>query len=71
MGSIKGNGRVHEFGMMLRYYLMANPLAALKMTKVGLQLFLHRRMPLMPTRIKGREDLSRIIRKFREIRSHN
>ena len=66
--SIKGNGRVHEFGMMLKYYLLTNPLAALKMWKVGLQLFLHRRMPLMPARIKGKEDLSRIIQKFREVR---
>ncbi len=71
VSSIKGNGRVHEFGMMLKYYLLTNPLAALKMWKVGLQLFLHRRMPLMPTRIKGREDLSRIIRKFREVRGES
>ena len=69
VGSIRGNGRVHEVGMMLKYYLLTNPLAALKMWKVGLQLFLHRRMPLMPTRIKGREDLSRIIRKYKEVRS--
>ena len=68
VGSIRGNGRVHEFGMMLKYYL-TRPLAALKMWKVGLQLFMHRRMPLMPARIKAREDLSRIIQKFREVRS--
>ena len=71
VGSIKGNGRVHEFGMMLKYYLLTNPLAALKLWKVGLQLFLHRRMPLMPTRIKGKDDLSRIIQKFREVRSQS
>jgi heterodisulfide reductase subunit C len=67
--SIRGNGRVHEFGMMLKYYLKTSPIAALKMWKLGLQLFLHKRIPLMPTRIKGREDLSRIIQKFREVRS--
>ena len=71
VGSIKGNGRVHEFGMMLKYYLLTNPLAALKIWLVGLQLFSHRRMPLMPTRIKGKEDLSKIIRKFREVRSQS
>jgi len=69
VSSIRGNGRVHELGMMLKYYLLTNPLTALKIWKVGLQLFLHRRAPLMPTRIKGRGDLSRIIRKFREVRS--
>ena len=34
--SIQSNGRVHEVGMMLKYYRKTNPLAALKMTKVGL-----------------------------------
>jgi len=70
VSSIKGNGRVHEFGMMLRFYLQANPLAAVKMLPLGLKLFLHKRMPLIPKRVKGKEDLSRIIQKFREIRGN-
>jgi len=65
--SIKSNGRVHEFGMMLKYYLKTNPLAALKMLTVGLPLFLHKRMPLMPRKVKGKEDLSRMIERFREV----
>ena len=74
VSSIKGNGRVHEFGMMLRFYLsiipdlLTSPLATIKMLPLGLKLFLHKRLPLMPTRIKGREDLSRIIQKFKEVR---
>ena len=64
--SIKGNGRVHEFGMMLKYYLTTNPLAALKMLTVGLALFRHKRMPLLPKKVKGKEDLSLMLRKFRE-----
>ncbi len=71
VSSIKSNGRVHEFGMMLKYYLLTNPLVAMKIGMVGLQLFLHRRLPLMPTRIKGKEDLSRIIKKFREVRGES
>ena len=67
VGSIKGNGRVHEFGMMLRYYLTTNPLAALKMLPVGLKLFLHRRMPLMPKKVEGKGDLAKITQKFREV----
>ena len=66
--SIKGNGRVHEFGMMLKYYLTTNPLAALKMLTVGLALFRHKRMPLLPKKVKGKEDLSLMLRKFREVR---
>jgi len=68
VNSIKANGRVHEFGMMLRYYLTTNPLAALKILPVGLKLFRHRRMPLMPKKAKGRDDLSRVIQKFKEVR---
>jgi len=70
VGSIKANGRVHEFGMMLMFYLRTNPLAALKMLPVGLKLLLHKRMPLMPKKVEGKEELSRIIQKFREVRSN-
>jgi len=66
--SIKDNGRVHEFGMMFRFYLRTNPLAAIKMLPIGLKLLLHGRMPLTLKKVKGKEDLSRIIQKFRESR---
>jgi len=69
VSSIKGNGRVHEFGVMLRYYLTTNPLSALKVLPVGLKLFLHKRLPLAPKRVRGKEDLSQIIQKFTEIRA--
>ena len=65
--SINGRGRVFELGMMLKYYLMTNPLAALKIWRVGLQLFLHKRMPLKAARVKGREELQTVIKKFKEI----
>ena len=68
VGSIKANGRVHEFGMMFIFYLRTNLLAAIKMLPVGLKLFLHRRMPLMPKRVEGKDDLSRLIQRFRETR---
>ena len=68
VNSIKANGRVHEFGMMFMFYLRTNLLAALKMLPVGLKLFIHRRMPLMPKRVDGREDLSKIIQRFKEVR---
>ena len=75
VSSIKDNGRVHEFGMMLRFYLsimpdlLTKPLAAIKMLPLGLKLWLHKRMPLMPEKVRGRKDLSQIIQKFREVRS--
>ena len=69
VSSIQSNGRVHEFGMMFRYYLTTNPLAALKMLPVGLKLFLHKRMPLTPKKAEGKGDLSKITQKFRDIRT--
>ena len=68
VGSINNNGRVHEFGMMLRYFLKTNPLAAVKMLRVGLQLFLHNRMPIITKKVKGKEDLVKIAQKFREVK---
>ena len=74
VSSIRDNGRVHEFGMMLRFYfsikfsLLTKPVATVKMLPLGFKLFLHRRMPLMPNKVKGKEDLSKIIQRFREIR---
>jgi heterodisulfide reductase subunit C len=68
VNSIKSNGRVHEVGVMMVYYLMSNPLAALKMTSVALNLLLHKRMPIMPPKTEGKAELNRIIKKFKEVR---
>ena len=68
VGSIANNGRVHELGVLLGYYLTTNPLKALKSLTVGWQLFRHRRLPLRAKKVGGRKNLSRIIRKFRQIR---
>ena len=70
VSSIQSNGRVHEFGMMLRYYLTSNPLAALKVLPVGLKLLSHKRLPIMSKKTKGQQDLSKIIEKFREVRGN-
>ena len=73
--SIKDNGRVHELGMMIRFYLsiipvlLSHPLATIKMLPLGLKLLQHKRLPLMPDKVKGRKDLSQIIQKFREVRN--
>jgi len=66
---MKRNGRVHELGIMLKYYLSTNPLVALKVLPVGLKLFWHKRLPLIPKTVKGKEDLAKIIQKFAEIRA--
>jgi len=74
VSSIKGNGRVHELGMMLRFYLsvlpdlLAHPLATLRMLPLGWQLWRHRRLPLMPPQVKDKGKLPEIIQKFSEVR---
>jgi len=65
--SATGNGRVYELGMMLKLFLRTNPFAALKMAPVGLSLFLHGRLPLRPSRIKGRGELKAILDKAKTL----
>jgi len=61
VNSIKKKGRVHELGLMLRFYLRTNPFAAFKMLPVALKLLLHGRMPLRAKKIKGTEQIKAII----------
>ncbi len=65
--SVRSNGRIHEFGYLLRFYLKSNPLNALKSTTVGLKLFLHGRLFLQPRKIKGTKELKAIIDKARSL----
>lgn len=67
-GSIRANGRVHEMGMMISFYLRTNPFAALKLVPEALKLLTHRRMPLFPHRIQGKEDLVKITARLRQLR---
>ncbi len=46
VSSIKTNGRVHELGMMINYYLKTNPFAALKAAPVGLKLLTRGRLAM-------------------------
>lgn len=68
VGSIKSNGRAHEFGIMFRFYLETGLLSAMKLLPLSFSLFRHGRMPLKPHRVKGREELKQILRKFTEVR---
>lgn len=61
--SIKGNGRVHELGMMLKFFLQTNPLAAIKIIPVGLKLLLHGRLSIKPTKIRGTEQVKTMIKR--------
>ena len=62
VNAVKGQGRVHELGLMGRFFLRTNPLAALKMAPVGLKLLLHGRLPLRAEKIKGTDQLRAIVK---------
>jgi heterodisulfide reductase subunit C len=61
VNAVKGQGRVHELGLMGRFFLRTNPLAALRMAPVGLKLLLHGRLPLKGERIEGTDQLRTIV----------
>jgi heterodisulfide reductase subunit C len=67
VGSINSNGRVHEVGMMMQYFLKTNPFAAMKISTVGVALMTHGRMSLKPTRIKGVKQISSMLKKARSL----
>jgi hypothetical protein len=66
--SIKKNGRVSEFNTMMGYYLSTNPFAALGMISVAWNLLSHGRMPISARKIKGKNDLDKIIKKLNDVR---
>ncbi len=68
VSSIKGNGRVHEFGMMVWFYLTTNPLAPMKLLPLLISLIRHGRLSLLPHPAKGTKELKKILRKFDEVR---
>jgi heterodisulfide reductase subunit C len=67
--SIKSNGRVHEIGMMMKYYLSAiltlkiNPFSLIKMIPLAVNLTTHGRIVIMPKKIKGAEQVRTIIKR--------
>jgi heterodisulfide reductase subunit C len=56
-------GRLPEMGLTGGYYWRTNPLKALTMIPLGLKLLSHHRLPLIPSRIKGMQELRAMIRK--------
>jgi len=64
---VNRNGRVHEMGLMIRYYLGSKPLAMTRMGWIGLKLMARGRSPLKGNAIKDRKQLAAIIAKARAL----
>jgi heterodisulfide reductase subunit C len=55
------HGRSAEMELMIRYYLSRlNPFGLVKLLPFGLKMLVRGRLPLLPHRIKGRADLSKM-----------
>jgi len=67
VNAAKRQGRVHELGLMGRFFLRTNPLAALKIAPVGLKLLLHGRLPLRAEKIEGTDQLRAMIEEAQKI----
>jgi len=71
--SIKSNGRVHELGMMTKYYLSTvltlkvNPFSLVKMLPLALNLMSRGRMTIKPTKIKGAEQIKTIVERAKAL----
>lgn len=59
-------GRNFETELLLRFYLRTSPLKLIGMAPLGLRLLRRGRFPLMPDRIRAREDMARMLRYVHE-----
>jgi len=71
--SIKKYGRVHEIGMMMRYFLPAiltgkiNPFSLVPMLPLALNLQSHGRVAITPKKIKGAEQVKTIVERAKAL----
>lgn len=65
--SVRNNGRVHEMGLVGRFYLRAKPLAALRMIPFGLKMLARGRVHLLPRRASGAKQLKAIVEKAQAV----
>jgi len=64
---VNRQGRVHELGLMGRFFLRTNPLAALRMMPVGLKLLRRGRLPLRGEKIEGTEQIKAMLKEVQTI----
>ena len=65
--SVEEHGKVHELGMMLKFFLEAGKVP-IKLLPVTLNFLGYGRMSLRPHKAKGQKELKRIIAKYAEVR---
>lgn len=66
-GYVDRYGRAFEAGLATRYHLVHRPVAAMRLTGIGLSMIQRGRIALRPKKIRERDQLQSIIRKAREL----
>jgi len=64
---VENYGRSFELGLATRYHLRHNPLNMVQMAPMGMGMIIKGRMDLMPTRIKGMNQLKAILSEAKKI----
>jgi heterodisulfide reductase subunit C2 len=65
--TVRRHGRNHEAEFLVRYFMSTNPLAALKFGRMGLELWLRGRVPLVPKEPKDKQEIETIFRASLEV----
>lgn len=63
MNMVNKYGRNNETELLMKYFLKADWMNAIKNIPIGIRLFMRKRMPLKAHRIKGIKDLRAIVKK--------
>lgn len=66
-GYVDRYGRAFEAGLATHYHLLHRPMAALKMTGMGISLVKRKRIALKPKKIARRDELNAIVDRAREL----
>ncbi|MCL5037746.1 MAG: 4Fe-4S dicluster domain-containing protein [Chloroflexi bacterium] len=67
VGNMERYGRNFEMELLIRYYLATNPFGLLAMSPLGAALFFKGRLPLLPPKIKGQEQIRKIMKAVDEM----
>lgn len=64
---VENYGRSFEFGLATRYHLRHHPMDMLKMAPIGLGMLRRKRLGLMPRKIRGLDQLKKILNKAHQL----
>lgn len=58
------NGKNDELSLLGNFYMKTNPLGLVRMAPLGFKLFMRGRLALRPSKVKARDDITKIMRRL-------